>query len=120
MRLSDYKNEAALELFADMMEPAGAILADDEVKEAFSAQPMDKAGIVRLLMKKHPSEVLEIIRLIDGGDPKTYTISFLQIPVKLMDLLSDPDVIMLFTPQGQNAESDASGSATGNTEEDGK
>jgi hypothetical protein len=120
MRLSDYKNEAALELFADMMEPAGVILADEEVKEAFSAQPMDKAGIVRLLMKKHRSEVLEIIRLIDGGDPKTYTISFLEIPLKLMDLLGDPEVIMLFTPQGQNAESDASGSAMGNTEEDGK
>ena len=119
MRLSDYKNEAALELFADMMEPAGKILADEEVKGAFSAQPVDKAGIIQLLMKKHPSEVIDILRLIDGGDPKTYTISFLEIPLKLMELMRDPEVLMLFTPQGQNGESAVSGSATESTEEGG-
>lgn len=115
MRLSDYKNEAALELFADMMEPAGKILADEEVKEAFSVQPLDKASVVKMLIKKHPSEVLEILRLIDGGDPDTWEISFLQIPVKLMELLKDPEVIMLFTPQGQKGESVVSGSATDST-----
>ena len=120
MRLSDYKNEAAIELFADMMEPAGKILSDDEVKEAFSAQPVDKAGIIQLLMKKHSSEVVDILRLIDGGDPKTYTISFLEIPLKLMELINDPEVLMLFMPQGQNAGSDASGSAMDSIEEGGK
>lgn len=112
MRLSDYKNEAALELFADMMDPVGRILADEEIKAAFSAQPLDRAGVVKMLMKKRPAEVLEILRLIDGGDSDTWEISFLQIPIKLMELISDPEVIMLFTPQGQNAEFDASGSAT--------
>lgn len=111
MRLSDYKNEAALELFADMMEPAGKILADEEVKEAFSAQPLDKASVVKMLIKKHPTEVLEILRLIDGGDD-AWEISFLQIPVKLMEFLNDPEVIMLFMPQGQKGESVVSGSAT--------
>ena len=112
MRLSDYKNEAALELFADMIDPVGRILSDEEVKAAFSAQPIDKAGVVKMLMKKWPTEVLEILRLIDGGDPDTWEISFLQIPVKLMELISDPEVIMLFMPQGQKDESVVSGSAT--------
>lgn len=111
MRLSDYKNEAALELFADMMDPVGRILADEEIKAAFSAQPIDKAGVVKMLMKKRSAEVLEILRLIDGGNPDTWEISFLQIPVKLMELISDSEVLMLFTPQGQNAESAVSGSA---------
>ena len=119
MRLSDYKNEAALELFADMMDPVGKILADEEIKAAFSVQPLDKAGVVKMLMKKRPAEVLEILRLIDGGNPDTWEISFLQIPVKLMELISDPEVIMLFTPQGQKDGSVVSGSATDSTKADG-
>ena len=35
MKISDVKNEEALDLLADILEPASEIIADEEVKKAY-------------------------------------------------------------------------------------
>lgn len=117
MKLSEYKGEKALDMLADLIEPAAAIMADKEISNAVKAN-LPKIKIVKTAIKNHKPEVIEIMAILDGADPKEYAekVTLFTLPAKLLEILNDPDVMSLFTSQGQKTET-LSGSATESTEE---
>lgn len=113
MKLSEYKGEQALDMLADLIEPAAAIMADEEIASlAKSGMPAIK--IVKPIIKNHKSEVIEILAVLDGEDPKKYAekVNLFTLPKKLLEILNDPDLMSLFTLQGQKTDETISGSAT--------
>jgi hypothetical protein len=117
MKLSEYKGEKALDMLADLIEPATAIMADKEISNAVKAN-LPKIKIVKTAIKNHKPEVIEIMAILDGADPKDYAekVTLFTLPAKLLEILNDPDLTSLFTSQGQKIET-LSGSATESTEE---
>lgn len=118
MKLSEYKGEQALDMLADLIEPAAAIMADKEIARiGKSGQPRSK--LIKPAIKNHKQEVIEILAILDGEDPEDYAekVNLFTLPAKLLEILNDPDLMSLFTLQGQNKEETNSGSATENTEE---
>ena len=115
----DVHGEEALDLFADLLEPATAIIGDKEVAEAARAKNLPRA--VKLAIKGHKREVIEILAALNGEDPEEYAgkMTIFTLPVEVMRLLNDPMIQSLFTSQGQRTEEGSSGSATVNTEESG-
>lgn len=116
MKLSEYKGEQALDMLADLIEPAAAIMADPEIARiGKSGQPRIK--IIKPAIKNHKPEVIEILAILDGADPKDYAekVNLFTLPAKLLEILNDPDLMSLFTLQGQKTET-SSGSATESTE----
>ena len=111
MRLSDFAGDEALELMADMIEPASKIINDPKTKELRG----DKIKLVQHILKGHKKETLKIYELLYKKKGKTAT------PVDLlnmvMDILGDPDLQSLFISQAQNMDEAHSGSATENTED---
>lgn len=117
MKLSEYKGEQALDMLADLIEPAATIMADKEVANfAKSGKPVIK--IIKPLIKNHKKEVIEIMAILEGEDPKKYAdkVNLFTLPAKLLELLNDPDLQSLFTLQGQKTET-YSGSAMASTTE---
>lgn len=102
MRLSDIKDDQALDTLADIIEPVAAILADEKVKEIFRSQP--KLKLATYIIKNHKKEVVEIMARLDGEEPENYSFNILTLPLKLMELLNDPALVDLFTSQGQKSE----------------
>lgn len=116
MKLSDYKGDDALELLADILEPASEIIADKEIKELWAGKaPMLK--VVKVALKNHKAAVTEILARLDGEDPETYEVGVLTLPMKLLQLLSDKELLSVFQLQAQNLAEDISGSAMENIEE---
>lgn len=118
MKISEYKGEQALDMLADLIEPAAAIMADKEVVDfAKSGKPI--IALVKPLIKSHKQEVIEILATLEGENPKEYAkkINVFTLPAKLLEILNDEELINLFTSQGQNKAETNSGSATENTEE---
>lgn len=116
MKLSDYKGEQAIDILVDLMEPATAIMADKEIAQlAQSKVPMVK--LAKAVIKNHKKEVIEILAVLDGEDPKEYAkkMTVFSLPVKLLEILNDPLMKDLFSSQGQMTEA-SSTSATENTE----
>lgn len=113
MKLSEYKGEKALDLLADLIEPATAIMADKEITNAVRAN-LPKIKIVKAAIKNHKAEVIEILAILDGADPKEYAekVTLFTLPAKLLEIFNDPDLMSLFTLQGQKMEETSSGSAT--------
>lgn len=114
--LSDYKDEEAIELWADLLEPMTAIFSDAEMVKILNGNkaPMLKA---RDVLKKHPKEASELLLRIDDTP-----LNGLNIIVRLANLITDigkdEDVKSFFGFVVQETkENVSSGSPTESTEE---
>lgn len=117
MRLSDYKGDEALDLLAELIDPIGEIASDPSLIKFLQRQNMK--GAVKLMLKDHRKSVIEILATLEGESPEEYMkrVNVLTLPMALIDLLNDPDLMDFFRYQGQDQAS--SGSVTVTTEESG-
>jgi hypothetical protein len=116
MRLSDYKNEEALDVLAEILEPAAIIVADKElVKLAGNAKTRIKAASYAL--KEHKKEVIAIIAALHRQEPEELEFSVASIGIELLDIFNDPALQEVFLSQGQMTSSESFGSATATTGE---
>lgn len=114
MKLSEYKGEAALDVLADLIEPAVEIFSDKEFSQLIQAKQSAKAA--KAAIKGHKKAVLTIMAVIDGEDPETYSPGVFVLPVKLLKILNDPEMMSLFTfaaDKGATASESASESTEG-------
>lgn len=116
MKLSEYKNEAALDLLVDIAEPAAEIFADKEISEALKRGDK-KIAVVKNAIKNHKKSVIEILAVLDGIPVEEYSCNVFTIPVKLLEILNDKDLIEFFTSAGQTKGAKSSTSHTENIEE---
>lgn len=96
MKFSDYKNEDAIELLVDLIDPLEEIANDEEIKKSMSGDIVP-VKIAKVLLKKHPKELLQILARIDGTPVEKYKISAAGIVGKLVSLLNNEDFLSFFT-----------------------
>ena len=113
MKLSEIKGEAALEALADIIDPATEIMSDAHIAKCINDG--NKLKAIQLALRNHKAAIISIMATLDGKKPEEYEVNVLTLPVKLIELLNDPEVVGLFSLQGQTVNS--SGSAMENTEE---
>ena len=101
MKLSEIKGEKALDAMADLLDPLALIFADPEIQRSVKNDE-PKMILVKKILKTHKKEAIQIMAILDGETPETYEISLLKIPMKLLEIINDPEVQSLFTYQGQN------------------
>ena len=113
MTLSDYKGEAALDLLAALIEPAGRILGDSAVAAAMREHGTMLHG-VKLALTRHKGDVIAILAAVEGVDPAAYAeqMTLVTLPKALLALLEDPMLQDLFPLQGQSSPAACSGSVT--------
>ena len=114
--LSDYKDEEALELWADLLEPISVILTDKEMQTVLKSKKVPII-IAKEILKRHHKEASEILLRIDNTQ-----LNGLNIVTRLVQLITDigkdEDVKSFFGFVVQEAkENVSSGSVTENTEE---
>lgn len=108
MKLSEYENEEALDLLAELIEPATAICTDKKVVELFKQKDRKLASVVKVIIKNHKKEIIEILAALDGVPVEKYKVNVLTLPAKVLEILNDDDLVNFFSQQIQSA----SGSAT--------
>lgn len=112
-KLSEYRDEDALDLLADIMEPASVIIADPDVQKAFEKENKIKAASVAI--KRHKRAVMEVLARLDGVAVEDYHCNIFTLPARLIEVLNDDQLIKFFTEQAQTVTTAASsGPATEN------
>jgi hypothetical protein len=111
MKLSDYKGEDALELLADVLEPAMEIIGDKQISEA-AKKNESRGALVKMVIKNHKKSILEIMAYIGGEDPASYNPDILTLTGDLLELFNDEAFMQLFQSQGQKSSDLLSGPAT--------
>lgn len=98
MKLSELKNEEALDVLADLIEPAADILADENVKDLIT-KGGDKLTIAKTIIKGHKKSIIEILAILDGVPVDEYEVGLFALPIKVVEILNDKDLISFFQSQ---------------------
>lgn len=127
MKLSEYRGDDALEVLAELLEPAVEILADADIAAAWRDKNPNKTRgqkqlkAVSIAIKKHKEAVIAILAALDHETPDEYRekINVVTLPKKLLEVLNDKDLRNFFTSQEQT-KGEPSGSASASTEAPGQ
>ena len=114
MKISDFQNEDALDLLANIIEPATEIMTDKEVVRIARTKPLIFA--VQAILKNHKKSAVEIVAAMHGEDPAKVKFNALTLARDILEIMNDPEMQAVFTSASQTTESTSSGSATENTE----
>lgn len=98
MNISEYKNEDAIELLADLIEPTANILSDSAIQDAFKAD-VNKMQLAKMCLKAHKKDVLEILAIVNGKTAETYTCNPITILKDLLAILNDKELVDFFVQQ---------------------
>ena len=116
MKISDFKNEEALDLLADILEPASEIIADEEVKKAYKNKG-NKLTLAKIIIKNHKSAIIEILARLNGKAVEEYTCNVFTLPIKLIEILNDEELVSFFNSSAGTEENNVSADAMGVTME---
>ena len=89
------------------------IFSDQELAEAYRSN-VSRFEFAKMILKNHPQAVSDVFMILDGEEP-----SVLTLPVKLIQLMNDPEFVRFFASQGQSSEGESFGSATEDTQAQG-
>lgn len=117
MRLLELKNEEALDLLADIIDPISRITSDKLFLETYKSG--DKVGAIKILIRAHKKEIIEIMAISEGVPVEEYQFNVLTLPAVLMDILNSEEISSLFPSSGQTEEEEqlTFESVSANTEE---
>ena len=117
MKITEYKNEDALDLLADIIGPASAIINDGVFRSKLQTEP--KLTLVMYLLKNHKRSIIEILARLEGKSVKEYDANIIQMTKSLLEIMNDKELVDFFYSQGQTTGGAYSGSVTESTEETG-
>lgn len=115
MSLFDYENEDAVEVLADMFEPAAVICAD-QILQAMVKNNKPPIMIATHILKNYPKQIVAIFAASEHTPVSEYHITIPKMIQKLLALVNDKEMKSFFTSQAQMAEPMHSGEPTENTE----
>lgn len=116
-RLSDYKDEEAIILWGNLIEPFAAILTNPEAKKAIQQKGVPHLKIATDLLKTCPKEVVTMLKTIDDTEEVTGVTALTRLLDVILELLNNKDFQDFFTSAGAGMLAEYGGSATANTEE---
>ena len=97
-----------------LIDPAEELTGDKELLALIRDRKLWKAA--GRILSEHREAVRHILAAFDGCDPSAVRLNLLALPGKIVEILSNPDLIQLFTLQLPGLGQIYSGGASANTE----
>jgi len=114
-KISDYRDEDAIDLLADIMEPAVEILADETVRKTF--ENGNRMKLATVAIKSHKEAVMQILARLEGVPREEYHCTIFTLPAVVLEVLNDQELLGFFTAQARTMSTAASsGKPTANIE----
>lgn len=99
-KLSEIRDGDAIELLADLIEPISEIATDEEARKKLTELSKDGASpmeMVKPLLKTHKDSILKILAIIDGTPVEEYHCNAITLPLRLIEILNDKELLSLFS-----------------------
>lgn len=105
-KLSEYKDEAALDLLADLLEPFTALFGDADFRREYTNNNLMKAVVFAL--KRHKPEIMQILARMDDKPVEEYHCTMATLPLRLIELINDKELQAVFMSQVQTISDETS------------
>lgn len=113
---SDYKDEEALDLWMDLLDPITEIMNDENLQKMRKQKGVNVAMVAKDLVKRHKKEVSEILLRIDPA-PLTGLNILTRLIALIHELTTSPDAKGFFDfAEEMKKDEGSSGSATATIE----
>ena len=106
-KLSEYENEEALEVLADLIDPLATIALDKELVADIRANFKNGAERGRLIsdtIKKHKKEVIRVLAALERTPVEEYKCNLMTLPAQIMNILNDADLMSYFLSSAETKE----------------
>lgn len=114
MKLSDFRDERAIEVVADLLIPIGNIAKNEKVAKARKKEGGTLLDFASAMLKNSAKDVMAILAILNDKKPEEYHCSAATVLADVMDMLNDPELMQLFGLRSKTSPS--SGSASESTE----
>lgn len=94
-KITDYKNDDAIELWADLIEPFSKIISDPKIKYEMTKKGNKPINMARQMMKLHPKEISEVLLRIDDT-PIDGANAILRLVDILLEIINNKDFSAFF------------------------
>lgn len=105
MKITDFKNEDALELIMDLIDPIGTLFADQEFVNAIKKDK--RLDAVKIAIKNHKSDIIKVLARLNNKPVEEYEGNIITMTVQLLEILNDKELSDFFTSQGLMEAEDA-------------
>lgn len=119
MKLSEFKDEEALDLLADLIEPSAKIFGSEAMRKAVGAKK-PKLVLAKIAIKENKKEVMEILAALNGKTVAEYHCTVTSVLMQVLEILNDEELLDFFSSQEQMTEQTSSIYVSENIEEKGK
>jgi transcription termination factor Rho len=109
MRLSDFKDEKAIEVIADLLIPISNIAKNSTVAESRGKSMFEFAAA---MLKENASDVKDMLAILNDEDPEEYTCSAASVFGDVLEMFNDPELMQLFGVRSKTPASAGSASET--------
>lgn len=109
MRLSEFKDEKGIEVVAKLLVPIGNIAAN---KDNATARGKNVSAFASSILQNNTRDVMDMLAILDDKNPEEYHCTAATVLMDVFNMMSDPDLLMLFGLQRQTAASSGSASET--------
>lgn len=96
MKITDRKNEAALDLIVEILEPASKIFSDKELREIL-AQREAPMKVAKYVLKNYKKEVIEMLAALKGVPGDEYEANAFQMLAEMLEVVQDEELLSFFT-----------------------
>ena len=93
-KLSEIKGEEALDVLAEIIEPAAEIFTDENVKKALKSESRIKAA--KIILKDHKKAIITLMAALEETPVEEYKPTLLALPALILGVLNDPELQSLF------------------------
>ena len=114
-KLSDFKDEKAIVVVAQLLEPIMTIVTNPE-----NCKFKDEQNGFKMFsgfLANSPKAMMQIFAILSEQDPASYHCDGAEAMTNILIMANDPIIMGLFLSQSQTGDAKSSGSATESTEE---
>lgn len=105
MKLSDFKDEKAIEVVANLLVPIGKIVSNKENAEAKGKSVLDFAAT---MLRNNKREVMDMLAILSDVDPAEYHCTAASVMIDVLNMFNDPELMQLFGLQSKTVASSGS------------
>ena len=87
-KISEFKNEEAVDLLADIIDPCTIIVNDEEIRNEFTN---NKMSAIKLGLKRYKKEVIQILARLEDVPVEEYECTPVTIITKFVELFNDEE-----------------------------
>ena len=110
MKLSEFKDEKAIEVVAKLLVPIGNIVKNRDNANARGGTQLEFASAI---LANNPADVKDMLAILNDVDPAEYHCTAATVIFDTMNMLADEELLQLFGLQRQTQTSSTSASESG-------